>query len=166
MNLLVFEKKSCKMSKNWTFQKNFGLGLNFTYDFEVCCKQNMLYIKSGLNTRRLHHKIYLLSDKTSCYWGHLLYLLIQFTEIFFSFTLTLLQMALWINRNKPAAQAVGQTLLNATPPVGKIHPFSKIAVTFEPIQQFRWPSIFRKKIPYSLFYDWKHHFNRFGVTAP
>ena len=38
--------------------------------------------------------------------------------------------------NKPAAQAAGQTLPNATPPVGKIHPFSKIAVTFEPIQRF------------------------------
>jgi hypothetical protein len=28
-----------------------------------------------------------------------------------------------------AAQAAGQTLPNATPSVGKIHPFSKIAVT-------------------------------------
>ena len=24
------------MSKNWTFQKNNGPGLNFTYEFEVC----------------------------------------------------------------------------------------------------------------------------------
>ena len=24
------------MSKNWTFQKIIGLGLNFTYEFEVC----------------------------------------------------------------------------------------------------------------------------------
>ena len=47
------------------------------------------------------------------------------------------------NRNKPAAQAVGQTLPDATPQVGKIHPFSKIGVTFEPIQQFRCPSRFR-----------------------
>ena len=31
--------------------------------------------------------------------------------------------------NKPAAQAAGQTFPDATPPVGKIHPFSKIAVT-------------------------------------
>ena len=38
---------------------------------------------------------------------------------------------------KPAAQAVGQTLPDATPPVGKIHRFSKIAVTFEPMQRFR-----------------------------
>ena len=38
VNLLVFEKKSCKMSQNWTFQKNIGLGLNFTYEFEVCFK--------------------------------------------------------------------------------------------------------------------------------
>jgi hypothetical protein len=42
--------------------------------------------------------------------------------------------------NKPAA---GQTLPHATPPVGKIHPFSKIAVTFEPIQQFKCPPRFR-----------------------
>ena len=33
VNLLVFEKISCKMSKNWTFQKIIGLGLNFTYEF-------------------------------------------------------------------------------------------------------------------------------------
>ena len=39
VNLLVFEKCSCKMSKNWTFQKIIGLGLNFTYEFEVCCKE-------------------------------------------------------------------------------------------------------------------------------
>ena len=39
--------------------------------------------------------------------------------------------------NKPAVQAVGQTLPNATPPVDKIHPFSKIAITFEPVQRFR-----------------------------
>ena len=31
--------------------------------------------------------------------------------------------------NKPAAQAAGQTLPDTTSPVGKIHPFSKIAVT-------------------------------------
>ena len=36
VNLLVFEKCSCKMSKKWTFQKIIGLGLNFTYEFEVC----------------------------------------------------------------------------------------------------------------------------------
>ena len=43
-----------------------------------------------------------------------------------------------IQNNKPAAQAAGQTL-----PVGKIHPFNKIALTFEPIQQFRCPSRFK-----------------------
>ena len=42
-------------------------------------------------------------------------------------------------QNKLAAQAVGQTLPDAAPPAGKIHPFSKIAVTFEPIQQFKCP---------------------------
>jgi hypothetical protein len=45
--------------------------------------------------------------------------------------------------NKPAAQAAGQTLPDATPPVGKIHPLRKIAVSFEPIQRFRCPSRFR-----------------------
>ena len=39
-------------------------------------------------------------------------------------------------KNKHAGQAEGQILPDAAPPVGKIHPFSKIAVTFEPIQQF------------------------------
>ena len=34
--LLVFEKVSCKMSKNIIFLKIIGLGLNFTYEFEVC----------------------------------------------------------------------------------------------------------------------------------
>ena len=49
--------------------------------------------------------------------------------------------------NKPAAQAAGQTLLDATQPVGKLHPFSKIAVTFEPIQQFRCPSRISENMP-------------------
>ena len=35
-----------------------------------------------------------------------------------------------IDKNKPGAQAAGQTLPDATPPVGKIQPFSNIAVTF------------------------------------
>ena len=35
------------------------------------------------------------------------------------------------------------TLPNATPPIAKIHPFSKIAVTFEPIRQLWWPSQFK-----------------------
>ena len=43
-------------------------------------------------------------------------------------------MVLLIYQNKPAAHAAGQTLPDATPPVGKIQPFSKIDVTFEPIQ--------------------------------
>ena len=29
-----------------------------------------------------------------------------------------------------------QTLTNATPPIGKINPFSKIALTFEPMMKF------------------------------
>ena len=34
--------------------------------------------------------------------------------------------------NKPAAQ----TLPNATPPIGKFHPFSKMAATFKPLMGF------------------------------
>ena len=52
--------------------------------------------------------------------------------------------------NKPAAQDEGQTLPDATPPVGKIHPFSKIAVTFKPIQRFKCPSRFRMSIYFVL----------------
>ena len=40
----------------------------------------------------------------------------------------------WQAKNKPAAQAAWQTLPDETPLVGKIHPFSKIVVTFEPKQ--------------------------------
>jgi hypothetical protein len=29
-----------------------------------------------------------------------------------------------------------QTLPDATPPISKIHPFSKMAVTFEPVMKF------------------------------
>ena len=36
--------------------------------------------------------------------------------------------------NKPAAKAAGQTLPDATPQVGKIQPFSNIALTFQSIQ--------------------------------
>ena len=40
MKLLVFEKKkSLKMSKNWNLVKIIDLGLNFTYEFEVCYKE-------------------------------------------------------------------------------------------------------------------------------
>ena len=35
--------------------------------------------------------------------------------------------------NKPAAKAAGAYLPDATPATGKIHPSSKIAVTFEPM---------------------------------
>ena len=40
-------------------------------------------------------------------------------------------------------QAAGATLPDEAPPIGKIHPFSKIAVTFEPVLQFGCPSGFR-----------------------
>ena len=41
-----------------------------------------------------------------------------------------------IKKNKLAAQAAGQTLPDATPPIGKIYSFTKMAVTFEPVMQF------------------------------
>ena len=44
-----------------------------------------------------------------------------------------------ILRNKPAAQAAGQTLPDVTSPLDKIPKFTKIAVTFEPIKQLRCP---------------------------
>ena len=47
-------------------------------------------------------------------------------------------------RNKPAKQAAGADLPDATPPIDKIHPFSKIAVTFEPVIQFWCSWGFRK----------------------
>ena len=37
-----------------------------------------------------------------------------------------------------------QTLHDAAPPIGKIYPFSKMTVTFEPVMQLRCPSGFRK----------------------
>ena len=42
VNLLVFEIFFGKMIKNWTFQKIIGLGLNFTYEFEVCCMHSFI----------------------------------------------------------------------------------------------------------------------------
>ena len=82
-------------------------------------------------------------------------------------------------KNKPAAQPAGQTLPYATPPVGKIHSFSKIVVSFEPIQLFDALQDLEspKKCQYSFFYVWKQYsnkvcfmtgstiFNRFGVIA-
>ena len=42
-----------------------------------------------------------------------------------------------------------QTLPNGIPPIGKLHPFSKIAVTVEPMMQFGYPlrSILYLKAP-------------------
>ena len=36
------------------------------------------------------------------------------------------------SKNKTAAQAAGQTLPAEAPPISKIHPFSKMTVTFDP----------------------------------
>ena len=91
--------------------------------------------------------------KTKCVETIILYNYFTFISLFF---LKVVRR----RENKPAVQAAGQTLPDATPPVGKIHPFSKIAVTFERIQRFRCPPRFRisEKCQYSLSYDWKHHF--------
>ena len=35
------------MSKNWTFQKNIGMGLNFTYEFEVCYIGILSFVNLG-----------------------------------------------------------------------------------------------------------------------
>ena len=65
---------------------------------------------------------------------------------------------MWLN--KPAAQAAGKTLPDVTPPVAKIHTFSKITITFDQysdldvLQDLE----YLKKIQSSFFYDWKHHF--------
>ena len=39
-----------------------------------------------------------------------------------------------------------QTLPDEASPIGKIHTFSKMAVTFEPVMQFRCPSGVRKVV--------------------
>ena len=38
--------------------------------------------------------------------------------------------------NTKTSPLQAQTLPNATPPIGKIYPFSKIALTFEPMMKF------------------------------
>ena len=38
-----------------------------------------------------------------------------------------------IKKNQACYAGCAQTLPNATPPIGKVHPFSKMANTFEPI---------------------------------
>ena len=38
--------------------------------------------------------------------------------------------------DKPATQAARRPLTDATPPTGKIHPFSKMAITLEPMMLF------------------------------
>ena len=59
------------------------------------------------------------------------------------------------NRKKPAVQAVGQTLPNATSPLGKIPLFTKSAVTFDPIKELDAlrDLDYPKKSEHSLFYS-------------
>ena len=58
-----------------------------------------------------------------------------------------------------------QTLPDATPPVGKIHPFIKMAVTFEPIQQLWCPSVFIISVHIVCFTTRSTILNHFGLTA-
>ena len=53
-----------------------------------------------------------------------------------------------------------QTLPDEAPPVGKIDPFRKTALPFEPMQLFDALQDLESliKCQYSLFYDWKPHF--------
>ena len=48
-----------------------------------------------------------------------------------------------------------QTLPDAASPIGKVHPFNKIAVTLEPVMRFDALRHleFPKKMKYSLYYD-------------
>ena len=46
-------------------------------------------------------------------------------------------------KTSPLRRLHAQTLPDATPPLGKIEPFTKITVTFEPMKQFRCPTRFR-----------------------
>ena len=72
-------------------------------------------------------------------------------------------------KNQPAAQAAGQTLPNATQPVGKNPPFSRIAVAFEPNTVIKMPSRFRiseKFFSIVCFMTGSTILNRLGVTAP
>ena len=49
------------------------------------------------------------------------------------------------------------------PPIGKIHPFSKMGVTHEPVMQFRCLQDLKSPIlRYNPFYDSKHHLQHLG----
>ena len=56
-------------------------------------------------------------------------------------------------RNVPGLLITCADPSNATPPLGKITPFTKIAVTFEQMKEFRCPSEFRisKKLKHFYF---------------
>ena len=57
-----------------------------------------------------------------------------------------------------------QTLPEEAPPMGKIHPFSKMAVIFEPVMQFGCPSGFRISLKIIMTESTICH--RWGVAAP
>ena len=58
-----------------------------------------------------------------------------------------------------------QTLPNATRPIGKIHPFSKMAVTFEPLMGFGCPLGFRMFYDIVYFITERAISHRLGVAA-
>ena len=47
-----------------------------------------------------------------------------------------IQNHLYVLKTSLLCRLQAQTLPDATPPIGKIHPFSKMAVTFEPLMGF------------------------------
>ena len=62
-----------------------------------------------------------------------------------------------------------QTLPDATPPLGKIPQFTKIAVTFDLMKQFRCPLRFRiskKNLNIVYFMTESTIFNHWGVASP
>ena len=54
-----------------------------------------------------------------------------------------------------------QTLPDAIPPIGQIHPFSKMVVTFEPLKGFGCP-LGSRKVLITNIYNWKCYPSQFG----
>ena len=67
------------MSKNWIFQKNIGLELNFTYEFEVFFKKKVgrpIYVGHFYSTSLLNRQVESKRCDVGlfvCLWHHLHY---------------------------------------------------------------------------------------------
>ena len=70
-------------------------------------------------------------------------------------------------KQKACFTGCGQTLPDAPQPIDKIHPVTKISVTFQPMMHFWFPLSFRIPLTCvnSLFYDWKHHLKTIGLVG-